>query len=112
MSRPKPILCTRCQRPILTGLDGDRCALTVRLEATALTPEGEVWALQHGRPTYELHPTYGIRPRDRWNTPGNPPGPSRAVVPAHDCTQPTPDQYRQPLTPKPSPTPPGAGIPF
>lgn len=98
--RPHAITCRRCTQPNLTGLDADTCALTVHLEPMALTPAGEVWALQHNRPTYQLHPIWGITPRDRWNTPGNPPSQTTVIVTTHKCAEPIPTDYRLHLPPR------------
>jgi hypothetical protein len=47
-------LCPKCRAPILTGLDADMCALTVRVDPTPLTELGEAVALLQGRMTYNL----------------------------------------------------------
>jgi hypothetical protein len=90
--RPIPRVCG-CHRTILTALDADMCALTVHLDPHALTPRGEVWALQTGRWTYHLD-QHGIHHRDRWNIPGKPPAVDRVVLATHICPETTPEQYR------------------
>ena len=108
---PRIHTCHTCAAPVLTALDANRCALTVTLDPYALTPAGEVWALQDGRRTYQL--TNGqLNPRDRWNIPGRPPGPDHTILPSHRCHQPTPHQHRQPPTPTPAATPNTEEIPF
>lgn len=92
--------CRTCAAPVLTGLDADRCALTTTVDAYALTPAGEVWALRDGRRTYTLHRGQLDR-RDRWNIPGHPPSPQRTVLATHTCHQPIPLEHHRPPTPRP-----------
>jgi hypothetical protein len=47
-------LCPKCRAPIITGLDADICAFTVRVDPTPLTPLGEAVAVLQGRTTYNL----------------------------------------------------------
>ena len=93
--------CRTCGTPTLTGLDADRAALTITVDATALTPAGEVWALQDGRRTYELR-NGQLDPRTRWNIPDRPPSPNRTVLTTHTCHHPIPPEYHRPPSPRPT----------
>jgi len=53
--RAHPRTCRTCKATILTGLDDDRCALTVEVDPIPLTPVGEAIAQVEGRRTYWLH---------------------------------------------------------
>lgn len=91
-----------CQQHTLTGLDANRCALTVRVDPYPLTAIGEVEALRAGRHTYLLD--HGeLHPRTAWNIPGNPPSATRTVLAEHDCT-PMPATWRRPPTERRSTT--------
>ena len=81
-------LCPKCRAPILTGLDADICALTVRADPTALTPLGEAIALLQGRATYNLADGPGRKEldrRDRWRITAPR---KHHVFPEHRCGQP------------------------
>lgn len=107
--KPIPEVC-RCTRIVLTAWDADMCALLVHLDPHALTPAGELWALQTGRSTYHLDHA-GIHRRDRWNIPGKPPTVDRVVLATHICPDTTPDEHRLTRPKKPRPHTPDH-IPF
>lgn len=96
--RPQLVTCHTCGATILTALDADRCAITAKLDPYPLTPHGEVWALQAGRPTY-LVADHELTRRDRWNIPGRPPSRDRTVLTWHQCDQPPPPEHRRPTNP-------------
>lgn len=82
--------CTRCQVPILTGLDDDTAAMTVHADPHLLDPAGEATALLTGRATYRLRNRGGrleLDHRDHWQIRGDPAG-TVPVLPAHACGQP------------------------
>lgn len=92
-----------CGEHTLTGLDANRCALTVRVDPYPLTAIGEVEALRAGRRTYLLD--HGeLHPRTAWNIPGHPAGAQHTVLAEHDCTE-LPDDWRRPPTERRSTTP-------
>ena len=46
--------CRTCREYVLTGLDADRCALPVAVDADPLSARGEAIALLAGKPTYSM----------------------------------------------------------
>lgn len=82
--------CTRCTRPILAGLDGDRAAMTVECDPTEIDTTGELLALALNLRTYTLtratnssgKATWNIDPRDRWQIRA---GQRTALVAEHRC---------------------------
>jgi hypothetical protein len=81
-------LCPKCRAPILTGLDAEICAFTVRVDPTPITPLGEAIALLQGRATYNLADGPNRKEldlRDQWRItmPRKYP-----VLPEHRCGQP------------------------
>lgn len=93
--------CRTCGTPTLTGLDADRAAVTITVDAYPLTALGEVWALRDGRRTYELR-NGQLDPRTRWNIPNRPPAPHRTVLTTHRCHHPIPPEYHRPPSPRPT----------
>lgn len=77
-------LCGSCLVPVLEGMDADRCAWTVRVDPTPLTPLEEVLCVLADRPTYTLR--IGERMildyRDEYGV-GKPS--AQLVVPGHLC---------------------------
>lgn len=62
-------ICLRCGAPILTGLDADKAALTVRVDLIPIDILGETVALLNGRTTYDLvaiHDKKELHHRDQW----------------------------------------------
>lgn len=96
---PQTKTCRTCGQTVITALDADRAAITATLDPYPLTAAGEVWALQHQRPTY-LHTPTEITRRDRWNIPGRPPTTTRTVLAWHQCGQPIPTQHRRTSNPQ------------
>lgn len=77
--------CTKCQAPVLYGLDADICALSVKADPTPITPLGEAIALLDGRRTFTLTDIAGrieITTRDHWAIGGESKHP---VIPEHKC---------------------------
>lgn len=95
-----------CGQPVLTGLDGRVCALTVVVDPYRLTAEGEVAALRDDRRTYRIW--HGeLDRRDQFNIPGHPPAPALPVLAEHRCHDPVPYPWRAPALPparQPAPT--------
>lgn len=80
-----------CGEMTFVGLDHDKCAMTVRVDASPLARAGEVEALLTGRSTYELAHTgrgYRIDPRRAAHIRKRPAGSLRSadVVAEHRCT--------------------------
>lgn len=46
--------CTRCNAPVLAGLDADNCAFAARVDMTPISATGEAVALLTGRRTFDL----------------------------------------------------------
>lgn len=44
--------CHDCRRPVVVGLDADKCAFTARVDPAPLTPRGEAQAILAGLLTY------------------------------------------------------------
>ena len=84
--------CPSCRAAVVRGLDHDRCALTVVVDPTPLSPAGELEALLLRRFTFDLRRFAGQLNIDRRyperivaSPAGTPPG---DVVVAHDCNAP------------------------
>ena len=85
--------CVTCRATILTGLDADTAALTVRVDPIPLSPLGEALARVDGRPTYWLHRDGGrlvLDLRDAWNIHARPAGTrlGEDILRAHQCGSP------------------------
>lgn len=50
----KPSRCPSCRRPTLTGLDADRCAMTVTVDASEVDEFGEALALLRWSTSFDL----------------------------------------------------------
>jgi hypothetical protein len=85
-------LCRECRRPVVVGLDADRCALEVRCEPVALTPNGARAAWVNGRSCYTL--TFGDPPRLDWRGPNYGPPAFGVIVASHVCGEPIPPAWR------------------
>jgi len=62
--------CPACGTLTVTGLDGDRCGLPVRLDGRALTPLGELGVIWHGGMSWRLSVAGGraeISVRQSWD---------------------------------------------
>lgn len=82
--------CPRCQRMIVTGLDGDVAAMLAVADPEPLDALGELRALLDGCETYEARQALGGRleldHRDQWRVEGNPPGSFAGdVLAGHRC---------------------------
>lgn len=80
--------CTRCNAPVLRGLDADMCAFQAEADPQPLTPIGEILALAGGRATYLLDgkpPALSFRDRHRIRTF---PAAQFTVLPEHQCGAP------------------------
>ena len=53
--------CSQCRRQVLSGLDGDRCAMAVTCEPYEIDEKGEALALMLGLQTYTLTQTNGAK---------------------------------------------------
>ncbi|MFC5744797.1 hypothetical protein [Actinomadura rugatobispora] len=87
--------CPHCHHPILTGLDDDTAARSVRADPTPITPLGETLALLAGRATFDLQAVYGRREmwrRDQWHIQSARRWP---VLPEHRCGQPLNDHMEK-----------------
>lgn len=83
-------LCAKCGRPILVGLDDDRCAMTARVNPWPLNALGEASALLADRATYELRRIggeYVLDWRGAERISAHPAGsdPRLEVMGAHEC---------------------------
>lgn len=92
----------RCGAQVITGWDGERCALFVTLDPSPLTPTGEVAALTAGRATYQMR-RGRIDRRDRWNIPGHPPSLDLPVIAEHRCDEVIHRQWLLDIPPAPAP---------
>lgn len=89
---------------MLSGLDDELAAFTVRVDPYPLSPTGEVASLRASRRTYWLR--HGaLERRDRWNIPGHPPCPDLLVLAEHRCGERPPDDWLAPPSPRPQPQP-------
>lgn len=82
--------CRDCRRPILVGLDGDRCAVVARADTHEIDALGELLAVRIGTVTYSLAHAYNSEGKRRWildpRMPAHIEAPRRtAVVAAHRC---------------------------
>lgn len=79
-------VCLKCRRPVLRGLDHDKCAMTAEVDAYPISALGEAVALLRGATTFDLAltgGTYELHYRYRQHV-----GQVRSypVFVAHDCS--------------------------
>lgn len=95
-------VCTKCNSPVLRGLDYDPAGIMVDADPTPLNQLGETIALLTGRTTYDLAYSNSRRIleyRDQHRIGGKRRYP---VLPEHRCGAPLTDYQETP--PKPAPT--------
>lgn len=107
--------CSQCRRQVLTGLDGDRCAMAVMCEPYEIDEKGEALALMLGLQTYTLTQTNGAK-GVVWNIDWRPScalGKQRwhALLTEHRCEMAVPPT-QHPLLAQRGPVDAGAAAPF
>ena len=109
-AKPTPKPCHKCGRKILTGLDAPVAAMTVTIDAEALTRDAELIYIVTGVALYAtnakgeiLHQSPGqvLKHRD-----------TLTMHRVHDCDQPTPAALVKPTPPPKPPTPTSEEVPF
>lgn len=83
--------CERCRRPVLRGLDDDRCAMAVEADPFEVDRFGEYLALARGLRTFHLARRFGnsgsarweIDPRNQWSIEST--RKRYPVIPQHHC---------------------------
>lgn len=87
--RARARICKSCRAEIITGLDGELCALEAIVDPTPLDGLGEVLAQLQGRRTYDLTPDAGryvLGYRTDWRISHRPARSGRFdVMPEHRC---------------------------
>lgn len=89
--------CPDCRRPVISGLDGDRCAFMIKAEPVPLSPLGEALARLGGLQTVRLTRAGGrflITARDPWHITDRQPLGLGDVLAEHVCGQETPEEAR------------------
>lgn len=82
--------CTSCRRPVLSGIDGDRCGALAICDPTEIDANGELVAFALGLRTYTLTRARTSAGRAVWNLDPRHPwaiaaGITRPVVAQHRC---------------------------
>ncbi len=83
--------CERCRRPVLRGLDDDRCAMAVTAEPFEIDRFGEYLALARGLRTFHLARRFGSSGAGRWEIDARDkcaiesPRKRYPVIPQHRC---------------------------
>lgn len=82
--------CTTCTRPVLRGLDDDRCAWAVTTDTHEIDPPGECLAFALGLRTFTLRPYMSGAGKSGWSLDPRYPaaieaGMNTAVVAQHKC---------------------------
>lgn len=62
----RPGVCRDCRRPVLLGLDADRCACVAVVDPHEIDPVGEILAVRIGLMTYNLTHSYSAKGKRRW----------------------------------------------
>lgn len=86
----RPDRCRDCRRPVLLGLDAERCALAATTDPHEIDAIGELLAIRIGLVTYNLTRGFSKKGNRQWTlnarTLTDLQSPRRsAVVPAHRC---------------------------
>jgi len=80
--------CPECRRPVIAGLDGDRCAFMVRADPVPLSPFGEALARLGGLATVRLTRSCGrflLTAREPWHIRDRSPIGAGDVLAEHRC---------------------------
>lgn len=115
--------CTTCRAPVMSGLDGDVCALEAWCDPRPLTPAGEAAACVDGRRTWSLTKAragrFELDPRDAREIRRHPAGTERRrdVLAEHRCHAELPTTFGEPygstsFAEITQPLPPGSPAPF
>lgn len=98
-AKPTPKPCHRCKRKVLAGLDARAAALSVVIDAEALTRDGELLMIVAGIKVYATNSRDEILRRSHAEVLAH--GDHLRMHREHECANPTPGHLIQPPAPKP-----------
>lgn len=98
-AKPTPKPCRSCKRQVIAGLDSRAAALSVVIDAEALTRDGELLMIVAGIGVYATNSQNEILRRNASEVLYH--GEHLTMHRDHDCNKPTPAHLIKPTPPKP-----------